>query len=177
MQVTFYGAAGQVTGSKHLIEVGDQRILLDCGTFQGLSDVRERNRSFVFTPESITHVVLSHAHLDHCGMLPLLVKRGFTGKIFATPATRDVAEYMLNDAASIEEQDAEYRAKHHLGAPDEREPLFTPADIPAVMAQFETVPYARDTNAWQTIAPGVELKFYDAGHILGSAILMVVNAI
>lgn len=172
-RITFYGGAGGVTGSKHLLEVVDQRVLLDCGTFQGLSDVRERNRSFPFPPESIDHVILSHAHLDHCGMLPLLVKRGFTGKIFSTAATRDVAAHMLKDAAGIEETDAAWRAAHKVGSPDEREPLFTPADIPATLAAFAEVPYVREKDAWHAITPQVRLKMYDAGHILGSAVSVI----
>lgn len=170
MNITFCGAAGGVTGSKHLVEAAGKKILLDCGTFQGLADVRERNRSLPFPPDSIDAVVLSHAHLDHCGMLPLLVKRGFTGPIFATPATVDVAKYMLNDAAAIEEQDAEYRGKHRIGAPDSREPLFTAADVADVLKQFVAVPYAREAKGWQAVASGIDLKFYDAGHILGSAV-------
>lgn len=173
MNIAFYGGAGAVTGSKHVVESGGQRLLLDCGTFQGLPDMRERNRALPFTPESIDAVVISHAHLDHIGMLPLLVKRGFTGKIFATPATRDVAQYMLQDAAGIEVQDALYRAKHHIGAPDERVPLFTLDDIPPVMARFVGVPYARTQNQWQPVTDSMRIKFYDAGHILGSAITVV----
>lgn len=172
-RVTFYGGAGGVTGSKHLLEVGGQRILLDCGTFQGLSDVRERNRSFPFPPDSIDHVILSHAHVDHCGMLPLLVKRGFVGKIFATKATRDVAAHMLDDAAGIEEQDAAWRGAHKVGSPDEREPLFTRDDIPPVVKAFEEVSYVREHDGWHTISPMVRLKMYDAGHILGSTISII----
>ena len=110
-------------------------------------------------------------------MLPLLVKRGFTGSIFATPATRDIAELMLEDSAGIEEQDARYRTKYKLGAPEWREPLFTREDIPAVMERFVTVPYVRDQDApldqragWHAITDSIRLKLYDAGHILGSAI-------
>lgn len=171
--ITFYGAAGSVTGSKHLLDIDGKKILLDCGTFQGLSDVRSRNRGFAFPPDEIDAVVVSHAHLDHCGMLPLLVKRGFTGPIYATPATRDIVERMLQDSAGIEMQDAEYRARHHIGAPDERVPLFTLEDIPAVMNLFVSVPYVRQTNSWKEVVPGVKLKFYDAGHILGSAISVI----
>lgn len=169
MNITFYGGAGQVTGSKHLLEVGGKRVLLDCGTFQGLPDMQERNRSFPFGPETIDAVVISHAHMDHIGMLPLLIKRGFAGKIYATPATKDVAQYMLQDAAGIEMQDAEYRRKHHIGAYDLREPLFTRDDIPLVINRFVTVPYARTKPEWATVVPGIEIQFYDAGHILGSA--------
>lgn len=171
--ITFFGGAGSVTGSKHLVEVMGKKILLDCGAFQGLPDVLERNRSFSFPPESIDVVVLSHAHLDHCGMLPLLVKRGFAGKVFATSATKDVAQRMLEDMAGIEAQDAEYRATHHIGSPDEREPLITPEDITALMAHFESLPYAREDDAWHEIVSGVFIKFYDAGHILGSAITVL----
>lgn len=168
--LTFYGGAGGVTGSKYLIELDDTRILLDCGTFQGLPDMRERNRSLPFPPDSIDSVVLSHAHLDHCGMLPLLVKRGFKGSIFATSATRDVVRHMLTDAAGIEVQDAEYRRRHHIGSPDDRQPQFTPEDIPATMDRFVEVPYARQDNNWYPISETIKLKFYDAGHILGSAV-------
>jgi len=159
-----------VTGSKHMIEAAGQRILLDCGTWQGLPDVRQRNRGFPFKPDSINFVVLSHAHIDHCGMLPLLVKRGFTGSILATGATRDVARLMMKDMAGIEVQDASYRRKHSIGAPDDREPLFGPDDIPHTMERFVEVPYQRNQKAWFSVAPGIRLKFYDAGHILGSAI-------
>lgn len=174
--VTFYGAAGSVTGSKHLVEANDKRILLDCGLFQGLPDVHERNRSFSFPPESIDYVIVSHAHLDHIGMLPLLVKRGFKGSIFATPATRDVAQYMLADMAGIEEQDAAYRLRHHVGAPDEREPLITSDDVAPAMRQFVEIPYARAHEGWQEITDGLKLKFYDAGHILGSAVSVLAFA-
>jgi metallo-beta-lactamase family protein len=170
MTITFYGAAGSVTGSKHLVEVMGKKILLDCGIWQGLPDVRERNRSFPFPPESIDYVILSHAHLDHSGMLPLLVKRGFTGQIFATPATADVTQHMLEDMAGIEVQDADYRAKHKIGAPDEREPLITPEDIPVTMERFVKVSYARHGQGWHELPNGPRLKLYDAGHILGSAI-------
>lgn len=173
MNITFYGGAGEVTGSKHLVEVAGKRVLLDCGTFQGLPDVRERNRSFPFEPDVIDAVVLSHAHLDHIGMLPLLVKRGFHGPIVATPGTRDVAHFMLRDAAGIEMQDAEYRRKHHIGAPDFREPLFTLEDIPKVMDLFTVVEYERERRQWFSVIPGMEIKFYDAGHILGSAVTAI----
>lgn len=173
MKITFYGAAGGVTGSKHLLETGGKRILLDCGLFQGLSDVRERNRSLPFAPESIDAVVISHAHLDHCGMLTLLVKRGFKGPLFATPATIDVVRLMLTDAAEIEVQDAAYRKKHHIGSYDEREPLFTPDDVAPVMEQFQPIPYTRDDQQWTEILPGVSVQLYDAGHILGSAVIVL----
>lgn len=171
--ITFFGGAGSVTGSKHLVEIAGKRILLDCGTFQGLPDVRSRNRVFSFPPDSIDAVVISHSHLDHIGMLPLLVKRGYAGKIFSTPATKDVASYMLSDSAAIEMQDVLYRQKHHFGSPDEREPLFVLEDVSTTMDRFITFPYAREDDSWHEILPGVSLKFYDAGHILGSSIIVL----
>lgn len=171
--ITFFGAAGNVTGSKHVLKIAGKTILLDCGTFQGLPDVRERNRSLPFTPESIDAVIISHAHLDHIGMLPLLVKRGFKGPIFATPTTIDVARYMLNDAAHIEIQDAAYNKKHHLGPPDARHPLFTPHDIPLTMERFKPTPYARHNDIWHDISDNIRFKLYDAGHILGSAVIVI----
>ncbi len=171
--ITFFGGAGSVTGSKHLVHVAGKNILLDCGLFQGLPDVRARNRVFPFPPDSIDAVVLSHAHLDHCGMIPLLVKRGYRGKIFATKATRDVTEFMLQDSAGIEMQDVLYRQKHHIGSPDEREMLFTSDDVTLALEQFEAVSYARNRDVWEEILPGISLKFYDAGHILGSAITVL----
>ncbi|MEX0649609.1 MAG: MBL fold metallo-hydrolase [Candidatus Andersenbacteria bacterium] len=171
--LTFYGAAGGVTGSKHLLTLDQAQILLDCGTFQGLPDIRERNRSLPFPPDSIDYVVLSHAHLDHCGMLPALVKRGFKGPIFSTPATRDVAFHMLSDAAGIEVQDADYRQRHHIGSPDDREPQFTIDDIRPTIDRFTGIPYVREAKQWHEIADGIRLKFYDAGHILGSAVTVL----
>lgn len=158
MQITFHGAAGGVTGSKHLIDTGSARILLDCGMFQGPPEVQAKNSGFLFDPKSVDAVVLSHAHADHCGSLPLLVKRGFKGPIYATRPTRDVAEQILLDAAHIAEQDAD------------GEPPYTRRDIPAVVERFVEVPYERRNGGWHDIGTGVRLKFYDAGHILGSAV-------
>lgn len=169
MDITFLGGAGGVTGSKHLVEAAGAKFLFDCGLFQGLPDMRERNRQLPFPPESLDFVILSHAHLDHCGMLPLLVKRGFCGPIYATPATRDAAAFIMNDAAHIEAADAAWRAKHKFGAPDDREPLFTPDDVPAVLRQFSLIEY----GDWQQLTDKIKLKFYDAGHIIGSAVCIV----
>ncbi len=171
--ITFFGGAGSVTGSKHLVEIAGKRILLDCGTFQGLSDVRSRNRTFPFVPDSLDAVVLSHAHLDHCGMLPLLIKRGYAGPIYSTRATKEVTSYMLQDSAGIEEQDVLYKQKHHIGSPDERELLFTSEDVSLTMERFISVPYARSGEDWKEILPGISLKLYDAGHILGSSIIVL----
>ncbi|MBI4434343.1 MBL fold metallo-hydrolase [Candidatus Uhrbacteria bacterium] len=158
LRMTFHGAAGGVTGSKHLLDTGKIRILLDCGMFQGPPEAQAKNRDFAFDPKTVDAVVLSHAHADHSGQLPLLVKRGFRGPIYATRPTRDIAEQILLDAAHIAENDA-------IG-----EPLFTRKDIPAVVERFVEVPYVRRNGGWHDIGTGVRLKFYDAGHILGSAV-------
>lgn len=173
MNLTFYGAAGKVTGSKHLLEINQQRILLDCGFFQGLPDVNERNRSLPFPPESVDAVVLSHAHIDHCGMLPMLVKRGFSGPIYASRATCDVAVLMLKDMAKIQEQDANYRQAHKIGAPDDRVSLFGLKDVDAVGRRMVPVEYQRIKEGWTELSQGLRIKLYDAGHILGSAITVV----
>jgi metallo-beta-lactamase family protein len=173
MELTSYGGAGGVTGSKHLLNTGSKKILFDCGTFQGSKDVRERNRVLPFEIEDIDMVVLSHGHIDHCGMLPLLVTMGWRGPIYATPATRKVAGLMLEDAAGIEEQDAAWRKKKKIGEAVDWEPLFTREDIPTVMEQFFEVPYVRNEKAWKDLGEGLQLKLYDSGHILGSSVSVV----
>lgn len=179
MPITFtpFGAAGTVTGSKHLIEItrdGDRplRILLDCGMFQGEAmggeNSKDRNRRFGFDPASIDIVVLSHAHIDHSGLLPRLVKEGFAGPIWSTPATRELCQIMLVDSAHIQEYDAAFdhkRARRHDKHEEPQGPLYRVDDVPPTMARFREL--ALDTPT--EIAPGVELTFTEAGHILGSA--------
>ncbi|MFH1430444.1 MAG: MBL fold metallo-hydrolase [Candidatus Uhrbacteria bacterium] len=169
MTITPYGAAGGVTGTKHLIETDSARILLDCGMFQG-PHAHERNRTLPIDPKSIDAVVVSHAHADHTGMLPQLVRGGFRGRIFMTPSTRDLTEHLLLDAASIEMHDAARRRAHRIGDPASWEPRMTTQDVPPVFAHVDTIPYARRDAKWHPILPGISCKFYDAGHILGSAI-------
>ncbi len=175
MNITFYGGAGGVTGSKHLIEYKDKRILLDCGFFQGRrSEARELNSKLPFDASTIDVVALSHAHLDHCGLLPLMVNKGFAGKIYSTPATKDVAQKMLQDSASIQESDYRYLKKNRIRGHEElAKPLYTRDDIPKTMRRFSTVDYVRNGAGWQEILPGVRIKFYDAGHILGSAVIIL----
>ena len=165
MKLTFHGAAGEVTGSMHLVEAGARRILLDCGLFQGRrEEARKKNAEFPLQADSLDAVVLSHAHIDHAGRLPLLVHLGYRGRIFCTPATRDLAAIMLADAAHIQESDAVFLRKRGVtGA----EPLYTAADAARVIEQMVPVPYDTPTD----ILPGVRLTFVDAGHILGSAAL------
>jgi metallo-beta-lactamase family protein len=171
MQLEFYGAAGEVTGSCHVLTVRGSTVLLDCGLIQGGADPDARNRAaFPFDPARIDAVVLSHAHIDHCGRLPLLRKRGFRGPIVATAATRDLARILLADSAFMAEREAERvrrRQAEHRGARARSapEPLFTRDDAAATLRQFRTVPYGQSHD----VAPGVKVTFRDAGHILGSA--------
>ncbi|MDX9750535.1 MAG: MBL fold metallo-hydrolase [Flavobacteriales bacterium] len=179
MPITFtpYGAAGTVTGSKHLIEITRDgarplRMLLDCGMFQGEAmgggGNKDRNRRFGFDPASIDVLVLSHAHIDHSGLVPRLVKEGFTGPIWSTPATRDLCAIMLTDSAHIQEYDAAFDMKRarKQGRDEEAEgPLYRVADVPPALALFREL----DLDTPTEIAPGVELTFTEAGHILGSA--------
>ncbi len=173
MKLTFLGAARTVTGSKHLLEVDNQRVLVDCGLFQGLKELRLRNWEPLPVPaESIQAVVLTHAHLDHCGYLPRLVKHGFRGRIFCTPATSELTRIVLADAGHLQEEDAERAnrkgyTKHHPA-----EPLFTAADAFRAMEQLQPVGYERPVP----IVPGVTAEFLNAGHLLGSSFVRVVAA-
>ncbi len=167
MRITFCGAAQEVTGSMHLLEVNGRRILLDCGLFQGhRADTYERNLNFPFEPVTIDAVVLSHAHIDHSGNLPNLVKQGFSGNIWCTAATRNLCTYMLMDSGYIQEQDVEYlnRRKRERGEP-EIEPIYTRQDAQNALGQFVSMGLHRPV----IVADGVELTFYNAGHILGAA--------
>jgi metallo-beta-lactamase family protein len=168
IQLTFHGAARNVTGSSHLLEVNGKRILLDCGLFQGRrAEAFEQNSSFPFDPASIDVLVLSHAHIDHSGKIPMLFKHGFRGSIICTAATRDLANIMLLDSAFLQEKDAEFVNKLHAkkGLPPVK-PLYVADDVIEVLGQFETVGYRRKTR----VTEDVDVTFYDAGHILGSAI-------
>ena len=160
-----------MTGSKHLIEVGNRRVLLDCGTFQGRrSEALALNSSLPAELSSVDAVVLSHAHQDHCGLLPVLVKRGYAGKIFMTQSTAEITELMLTDSAHIQEQDYEFMRRHHVKLAEPSGPLYTAEDVAPTVARFQAVPYQHTRPGWTTIAPGVRLKLYEAGHILGSAV-------
>lgn len=167
MRISFHGAAHTVTGSQHLIEVNGKRLLLDCGLFQGRrADTYERNLNFHHDPQKVDAVVLSHAHIDHAGNLPNLVKRGFAGPIYSTYATKDLSNLMILDSAHIQESDAEYVNKKRLrrGEPV-IEPLYTKSDAENAMSQFKGVNYEEKFEP----IPGVVVRFFEAGHILGSA--------
>ncbi|MDO8425467.1 MAG: MBL fold metallo-hydrolase [bacterium] len=169
MTLTCYGAAGGVTGSKHLVTTERATVLLDCGMFQG-PDADGRNRTLPFSPRDVDAVVISHAHADHTGMLPVLVRDGFRGRVYATAATRDIMRLILLDAAMIAAEDALFRKRRALGDPEDWKPTMTPEDVERAMERVDAIPYAHESNAWHDIADGIALKCYDAGHILGSAV-------
>lgn len=168
MKISFHGAARTVTGSKHLIHIHpNKKILLDCGMFQGLGqDTMQLNAEWGFEPTEVDHVILSHAHIDHIGLLPKLVKDGFQGKVCCTPATASLAKILLLDSARIQEADVKYvnrqrdkQNRKHI------EPLYSEEDARQVFPLFETIPY----NEHYKVDDSIELMYTDCGHILGSA--------
>ena len=170
IELEFIGAAKTVTGSKHLLRTSRASVLLDCGLFQGhRKEAYEKNRNFSIDGKQLDAIVLSHAHIDHSGALPCIFKNGYRGPIYATPATRDLCSPMLMDTAWIMKGDAEHiqkllsRGVKHL---DPVEPLYGERDVTGTLSQFIGIPYHRN----QTIAPGISLSLFDAGHVLGSAI-------
>ncbi len=166
MRLTFWGAAGEVTGSMHLVEAAGARILLDAGLFQGRrTETAQKNRELPFDPRRIDAVILSHAHIDHAGRLPLLVRHGFHGPIYATPATRDLCAIMLPDSATIQMRDAEFLARHGRAKGPESDPLYNLADAIAVQDLMIGLPYKRISHVRKHLA----FEFAEAGHILGSA--------
>jgi metallo-beta-lactamase family protein len=180
-KLTFLGAAEGVTGSRHLLDVDGVRVLFDCGLFQGKrSWARERNAVFPIDPRSVDAVVLTHGHIDHSGALPMLVKHGFAGKIFCTPATVDLAKVLLRDSGKIQESDAFHlnkRIKRKARDADRKilkdeliEPIYSIEDAEAVDAHFEALPYHEERE----ILPGIRVSFTDQGHILGAAAALAV---
>jgi metallo-beta-lactamase family protein len=165
LRLTFHGAAGQVTGSMHMLECCGMRFLLDAGLFQGhRKEAAELNANLPYDARRVDAVVLSHAHIDHTGRLPLLVNRGFHGPVYCTPATRDLCAVMLADSAHIQEMDFEYVKRHGKAAP-ESEPLYTMRDAVAAQELMVAVPYHRP----QHLRKNLVIDYSDAGHILGSA--------
>jgi metallo-beta-lactamase family protein len=166
ISIRFLGAAGTVTGSKHLLKTPEKNILIDCGLFQGIKSLRLKNREpFPVDISTIDTLILTHAHLDHCGYIPLLVKSGFKGKILMTPPTRARAEIILRDSARIQEEDAERAnregfSKHHPALP-----LYNMQDVEQCLRNFEIC----EDNTWVSISPGIRFRFIKNGHILGSA--------
>lgn len=172
MEIQFIGAAQTVTGSMHLLKANGKKILLECGLYQGkrAESIKVNKEFSFFHPAELDAVVLSHAHIDHSGNLPNLVKQGYTGPIYSTPASRDLAGIMLADSGKIQEQDAQYLNKKlsKRGEPP-IEPLYTAEDASAVMPLFVSISYHREIQ----IAEGINLKFLDAGHILGSGLVHI----
>ncbi len=166
MKIQFYGAAQRVTGSKHLVTTNKgTKILLDCGLFQGIGTT-ELNLQFGFDPKDVDFLILSHAHIDHTGLVPRLVRKGFKGTIYSTPATKDLCEIMLMDSAFIQEKDLERINKRRIGRNEEPyELLYNGVDVEAALSLFKTVGYETPFD----IEEGITAKFYDAGHLLGSA--------
>ncbi len=173
IRLRFLGAAQNVTGSRHLLEADGTRLLVDCGLYQERQFQARNWEPFVVPPESITAVFLTHAHLDHCGLLPKLVREGFKGKIYCTEATAEIARVILLDSAKLQEEDAEHKRKRHekegrKGSYPE-EPLYTVKDAEASFPCFETVKYGQTIK----ISEGVEVILCDAGHVLGSSMIKV----
>ena len=173
IQLRFLAAAETVIGSRHLIEFNHSKVMVDCGLYQE-RDLRNRNwEDFGVDPAELDAVLLTHAHLDHCGLLPKLVKEGFKGKVYCTSASADIAKIVLADSGKIQEEDAEYKKKRHRRAnytpPRPVEPLYTQEDAEACMGMFSPVEYEQSIQ----VADDVEAAFYEAGHIFGSSIIKV----
>jgi metallo-beta-lactamase family protein len=172
MKIAFHGAARTVTGSKHLLTLSNgKKVLLDCGMFQGMGERTDSlNRNFGFDPTAVDVMILSHAHVDHCGLIPKLVKEGFAGKIFCTPATRELTQILLADSAEIQQDEIKYANKRHSTQGGQYSlPLYTIDDAKKCMDQFVEVEYA----TWYDVIDGVKAMFSDAGHIIGSTCVHV----
>ena len=170
MELSFLGAAGTVTGSRHLLESNGRRVLIDCGLFQGLKYLRQRNWApFPVDPGSIDAVVLTHAHLDHSGYLPRLAREGFRGPVFGSDPTLDLAEILLLDSAHIQEADAEFMNRHKLSSHEPALPLYTTKEARQVLKQFKTL--SRDT--FHDLGTDIKVKLHRAGHILGASMVEI----
>lgn len=173
IKLSFLGAARSVTGSCYLLEVDDTRLLVDCGLYQE-RPLKERNWApFPVPPQTVNAVLLTHAHLDHCGLLPKLAREGFRGKIYCTPATREISEIMLLDSAALQEEDAEFKRLRHQKegrkGPYPEIPLYTVKDAQAAVPLFTSVDYKKTFQ----IDDSISITFYDAGHVLGSAMIQI----
>ena len=171
MQLTFCGAAGTVTGSSYMVETDRYKFLVDCGMFQGIKEIRELNyQGFLFNPAALDFVLLTHAHVDHCGLIPKLWKKGFSKNIYATKATVELCGIVLPDSGHIQEMESEWRNRKRIRAGDTpREPLYTAGEALSCLKLFK----AQNYNQIFEPAPGIRVKFMDAGHILGSAMIEI----
>lgn len=165
MKITSYGGAEEVTGSKHYLDINGAKLLIDCGMFQGRrKESTDKNRHLGFDAESLNAVILSHAHIDHSGLLPMLARFGYRGCIYCTPATRDLCSIMLQDSARIQKRDAEWLSKKHMTF---YPPLYHEQDVREIMKKFVSVPY----EVRFPVLPNVYMTLHDAGHVLGSAMV------
>lgn len=172
MHLGFYGAAGTVTGSKFLLSNGKQRVLVDCGLFQGVKENRLRNwEDPPFDPTTLNAIVLTHAHLDHSGYLPVLVKNGYNGPVYCTPATRELSEIILRDSGYLQEEDAKFRNKYKTTKHDPALPLYTRKDAEQSLKLFKPVSFETEAE----LGGGLSIKLTRAGHILGSACVQVIS--
>jgi metallo-beta-lactamase family protein len=169
--ISFWGGVGTVTGSKYLVESGDSRVLVDCGLFQGFKELRERNwQQPPFDPRSLNAVLITHAHIDHTGYLPRLVKQGFHGPVYCSRGTADLLKILLPDSGRLQEEDADFRNRHNLTKHQPALPLYTEKDAYASLELLE--PVANDGEPLQ-VAPGIRAGFRVAGHILGSSLVLL----
>ncbi len=173
MDISFLGATGTVTGSKYLVSAGGRKILVDCGLFQGYKQLRLRNRApLPVNPREIDAVILTHAHLDHSGYLPLLIRNGYAGKVYCTQATRDLCAILLPDSGHLQEEEAEYANRHKFSKHAPALPLYTREDAEHSLSLFAPVDFARDTD----LGGGLALHLLPAGHILGSSFVRLRHA-
>lgn len=170
VSIKFLGAASTVTGSKHLLKTPEKNILIDCGLFQGIKSLRKKNwEPLPVAVKDIDLVILTHAHLDHCGYLPLLVKSGYTGRIWMTPPTKDLVEIILRDSAKIQEEDAMHANKHGYSKHKPALPLYTIEDVEKVLGQIDVY----SDNEWNSISNHIKFRFVKNGHILGSSFIQL----
>jgi metallo-beta-lactamase family protein len=166
IQLGFHGAAGTVTGSKYLLTVNDERVLVDCGMFQGRRELRQRNWSdLAFDAAAVKAAIITHAHIDHVGYLPRIVRMGFAGSVYATDPTIDIARMSLVDAAHIQMEDADYRNRKRLTRHEKALPLFTDTDVEDIIPLYRPVPF----GTWTEISDAIRFRLHSAGHILGAA--------